>query len=278
MDDLLDALRVKDEFDRKFMRYAIWIGFPLAMVGVAGCRAVFESAFELSMWLVLLNVTVVWLLWTFWHSVIFEWHRKRFLSHGDGYRRAFIVDIFPGVTIGFSQMLRPSFNGINMSCNETFPKLPRSVLDIAEDALGILVAIGAFALFVSAWRTLGTARVGFVCEFCNPVSFVPIQRGPYARVRHPLFWSGIGLSWACAILSGPTMTAAAIAMLNAGYGIVYNELEDRRLKRVFGDRYAGYAREVPHISPWGFTSRPLQDEQAVGKRSRRLLVARLRAS
>lgn len=143
-------------------------------------------------------------------------------------------------------MLGSAWNGENLRLGRMLPRPPQDVLEGLTLGVGCLVSMAALALFLGAWRTLGAARVGFVAEFIRPESLSPLRRGPYRRVRHPLFWSGIGVSWAAALLCG-TATGFEIAAVNTLYGLAYNRLEDRRLIGVFGDRYASYAREVPRI-------------------------------
>jgi protein-S-isoprenylcysteine O-methyltransferase Ste14 len=51
------------------------------------------------------------------------------------------------------------------------------------------------------------------------------------------------------------MAAFAVAALNTAYGVVYNAIEDRRLVRLFGNRYGDYVSEVPHIVPRAMSQR-----------------------
>lgn len=108
--------------------------------------------------------------------------------------------------------------------------------------------VAATLLFVAAWRVLGAARVGFVSEFAVPEQFAPIQRGVYGTVRHPLFWSGVLCSLAIALIC-PSPVSFTLALINAGYGLIYNRLEDYRLVSIFGRAYGDYANAVPHIIP-----------------------------
>jgi protein-S-isoprenylcysteine O-methyltransferase Ste14 len=247
--DLLDALVVTGRRTRLLVAASIWLGFGLAMVGLAAAQAGLEAWTRAGPTVTVFVVIAVWALWTLWHSVLFARHREQYLAtRRHPYRRAFIVDIFPSITIGFSQMLRSVWNGPNLRAGRVFPHLPARSSEAFAITAGWVTAIGAFALFLAAWRTLGASKVGFVSEFVEPEHFQPVRSGPYGYVRHPLFWSGIATCWAGALLSA-TATGAAVAAVNTGYGLIYNRLEDRRLARVFGDRYGSYAREVPRIVP-----------------------------
>jgi protein-S-isoprenylcysteine O-methyltransferase Ste14 len=249
MDELLDALGVRRPLARTTTAIACWLAFAGAMCVAAVGQAVSERHADASTAMITLRVAVVWIAWSVWHSVIFERNRQRYLGHSsNAYRRAFVCDILPGVSIGFSQMLRPAWNGSNLSEGVVVPSMPDGIVATLAVVAGLTVFAGACTLFVTSWRTLGAGKVGFVAEFVRPDEFRPVRRGPYGRMRHPLFWSGIGFSWALALCTR-TPAAVAVATVNVLYGFVYNQLEDRRLRMVFGHRYREYARSVPRIVP-----------------------------
>jgi protein-S-isoprenylcysteine O-methyltransferase Ste14 len=250
MTELLDALRISGKGNRRAAAISIWTSFAAAMVLIAAAQAAVENALRFSASQIVALFVTVWIGWSVWHSFLFEWSRLRLLRSDAAcaYRKAFLCHIFPGITVGFSQMLRPAWNGDNLSSNSVFPRWPTSAGSFVSLSLGSLVFILAFALFASAWQTLGAARVGFAAEFVSVDGFQPLRRGPYRLVRHPLFWSGIMISWAIALVCNRPI-GYVLAVLNVLYGLAYNFLEDRRLQIVFGENYAAYAREVPHIIP-----------------------------
>ena len=253
MSDLLDSLGVTGDTLRWVVAAAIWLSFGSAMVAIAAAQALFEKAVGASTLLVAGIVVLVWIAWTGWHSHIFAVHRKAYLAAGIPYpyRRAFVRDIFPGITVGFSQMLRPALNGVNLETGRLLPHLAESSAGRAMQLVGLVVFLGAFVLFACAWGVLGAAKVGFAAEFGDTTRFEPVRRGPYGHVRHPLFWSGIGVSWSLALI-WTTRTGLIIAAINSAYGLAYNVLEDRRLALVLGERYQVYSKEVPHIVPLRF--------------------------
>lgn len=253
MSDLLDALGVAGDTLRRIVAVAIWLSFGGAMVGIAAAQALFEEAVGASTLLVAGIVVLVWIAWTGWHSHIFAVHRQAYLAADIPYpyRRAFVRDIFPGITVGFSQMLRTALNGVNLEAGRLLPRLADSSAGHAMQVAGLVAFLGAFALFAGAWGVLGAAKVGFVAEFGDTTRFEPLRHGPYGHVRHPLFWSGIGVSWSLALI-WTTTTGFVIAAINTAYGLTYNVLEDRRLVLVLGERYQVYSKEVPHIVPLRF--------------------------
>jgi protein-S-isoprenylcysteine O-methyltransferase Ste14 len=256
MAELLDALGIRRPRWRAVTAGAIWAGFAAAMGAVAAGQALAERALGLGTVATALWVATVWALWSVWHSLVFGWNRRRYLGRTGGgddrdrpaYARAFVADIFPAITVGFSQMLRPAWNGENVRQGAVVPHLPDGFGALLASAAGVALCGGALLLFAAAWRTLGAGKVGFVGEFVAPERFEPVQRGPYAHVRHPLFWSGVAVSTGLALLvqTGP---AVGVAVVNVLYGLVYNHLEDRRLQLVFGDRYGDYLRATPRILP-----------------------------
>jgi protein-S-isoprenylcysteine O-methyltransferase Ste14 len=247
--DLLDALAIHGRRARLLVGAAIWVFFGCSMVGLAAVQAVVERSLGVGPSGTVVVVMLVWAAWTYWHSVLFARHRQRHLAQWRyPYRAAFVIDLVPGLSISFSQMIRPAWNGSNLRTGDVFPTMPHGALETAAVATGWLLLFAAALLFAWAWRALGAARVGFAAEYVQPERFTPIRSGPYARVRHPLFWSGIGVSAALPLIC-LSSAGAAVALVNFGYGLFYNRLEDRRLKGVFGARYAVYAGEVPRIIP-----------------------------
>ena len=71
----------------------------------------------------------------------------------------------------------------------------------------------------------------------------PLQvRGPYALVRHPLYFGWVLALFASAHMTGDRLAFAAITTL---YLLVAIPWEERSLVRSFGDEYLRYARAVP---------------------------------
>jgi methanethiol S-methyltransferase len=70
----------------------------------------------------------------------------------------------------------------------------------------------------------------------------PLQvSGPYAFVRHPLYFG-----WVLAVFGAAHMTGdrLAFALITTVYLVIAIPLEERSLQRSFGDDYARYARAV----------------------------------
>src|SRR5262245_11677817 len=83
--------------------------FEVAIIGFAALQACVEHALG---WPPIITFIVVWIVWTWWHSWLFPRRRLLYLTrYKHPYRRAFILDIYPWVSIGFSQMWRPLLNG-----------------------------------------------------------------------------------------------------------------------------------------------------------------------
>jgi protein-S-isoprenylcysteine O-methyltransferase Ste14 len=245
--DLLDALGIASPRRRRIAGPSIWIAFASAMVAIAGCQAIIEWRLGVPDVVMVVAVAALWGAWTVWHSVVFPRNRSRLLRNRHPYRSAFLRDIFPGIAIGFSQMLRPLVNGAVLDSLVIHRPLTSGPWLLTWVVAAILLA-SAGAMFVAAWRTLGTARVGFVEEYRAADRFEPDRRGIYGRVRHPLFWAGALVSAGLGLLAG-SPTGLAIAGVNLGYAVAYNRLEDRRLRIVFGSSYTVYASEVAAILP-----------------------------
>jgi protein-S-isoprenylcysteine O-methyltransferase Ste14 len=240
----LEALGVRTPRPR--VRAALIIAvFELSFVAICVVQAVAEWKLGLSPPLV---VAAVWVVWTYWHSVLFPRRRLRYVRDAAlPYRAAFMRDIYPWVTLGFSQMWRPVFSGEVLG--DTIALLERGSFSVPWVRLAVAAAIATAALVVmiDAIRTIGFANAAFVSEFVGAAHFQPIERGVYANLRHPLFAAGALYSVALAVAVF-TPTAFWIAAINCLYVGVYSPLEDRRMRRVFGDAYASYERSVPALA------------------------------
>jgi len=219
------------------------LAFEVAIIGSAVAEAFLERSLQIWPPLVL---AAVWIIWTGWHSWLFPRNRRQYLRESaQPYRRAFLLDIFPWVSIGFSQMWRPLINGDNLGAI-----LDRQPLPVGPAGVGLGLALGVAALLVMihAIRTIGIHNAAFLREFTESEAFVPIRTGIYGRILHPLFWSGILFSVGLAV-AAPTMTSLTMAGINLVYGVLYNRLENIRLSRVYGPAYRAYISEVPSIIP-----------------------------
>jgi protein-S-isoprenylcysteine O-methyltransferase Ste14 len=116
---------------------------------------------------------------------------------------------------------------------------------------GVLV-VGGAVLHVQARRALGarwSARI-------SPMgSDGPLEDGPYAVVRHPLYLA-VGLMALGSVLAHPSV-ATACAALGMTIGLVLKiRLEERHLARAFGARWDAYRARVPCVVPRLSSGRP----------------------
>jgi len=120
---------------------------------------------------------------------------------------------------------------------------------IAEAAFAVLtvgLAAGSIWVVVSAANALGkqwalTARLVEGHEL--------ITRGPYGRVRHPIYTGMFGLLLATGLAISHWMAlAAAIALFWTGT-VIRVRREEKLLRQAFGTRFEEYARRVPAVLP-----------------------------
>jgi protein-S-isoprenylcysteine O-methyltransferase Ste14 len=110
---------------------------------------------------------------------------------------------------------------------------------------GVLAVALAVIQLAGLWLTVkGTGRL-------DPLELAGIRparqveglqvTGPYRWVRHPLY-----LGWALMVFGAAHMTGdrLAFAVLTTLYLVVAIPLEERSLRRLFGDDYVRYARDV----------------------------------
>ena len=229
---------------RRVLKVALIIAAcELMMVGSPLVLGLIEWRYALDpVWISALS----WVAWTFWHSYLFPIRRERHLRESEHpYRSAFYTDIFPGVCFGFAQMWRPLFNGDNF---QHWASEPQPAFGSAQLAIGTVVCVSSVVFIIQAMRVVGIHNAAFVPEFIDHQEFEPIRSGIYGVIRHPLFWGGVGYSVGLALVAA-TRSAYVIATINVSYGVLYNWLEDRRLRSVFGTRYSAYSDQVPAILP-----------------------------
>jgi protein-S-isoprenylcysteine O-methyltransferase Ste14 len=110
-------------------------------------------------------------------------------------------------------------------------------------AIGVVVAVAGALLHLGARRAMGAAwssRTGGATEL--------VERGPYARVRHPIY-VGLGLLAIGTMLAHPShaIVTGGLALL-AGLAMKIAR-EERALAAAFGPRWDDYCRRVPRFLP-----------------------------
>jgi len=69
----------------------------------------------------------------------------------------------------------------------------------------------------------------------------PVSRGPYSVIRHPLYLAFLLLLWPMRVM---TATRFLFAALFTVYVLLAIPLEERDLRRAFGDSYDEYGQRV----------------------------------
>jgi protein-S-isoprenylcysteine O-methyltransferase Ste14 len=184
---------------------------------------------------------LVWAGWFTWQGYFFARNRERYLraDPAHAYRVAFRHDILPGVALGVSQMLRPSWNAILISLH--FNDSPWLLLLSTA-----CITIGAGLLYLG-FRTIGFDGAGFLYEY-KPHTAPLTHQSIYAVMRHPLFTGGVFVSVGIGLVLGESTTLAMVA-INVLILPVYAYLEDVRLIRVFGLPYRDYKLQVGGLIP-----------------------------
>ena len=127
------------------------------------------------------------------------------------------------------------------------PILPLSpVTWVLLTVLAVALALGSAWLGAGAIRTLGKqwslqARITQDHDL--------ITSGPYRIVRHPIYTAMLGLLVATGlVLSRPIGLAAGLLTFVAGTALRVR-VEEKLLRRTFGETYDSYARQVPAVLP-----------------------------
>lgn len=118
-----------------------------------------------------------------------------------------------------------------------------------------IVFFGSMAGFAWATRALGAfdpfgAKI-IICHMNNrrPKNLSLSIRGPYKRVRHPLYFFSLLMIWFCPDISADRLLFNGLWTL---WIIIGTILEERDLVREFGAAYQQYQRQTPMLIPWKF--------------------------
>jgi len=119
-------------------------------------------------------------------------------------------------------------------------------LELVAAVIAIVAAIGSVLLIMAAVKTLGkewsiTARM--VQDHKLAI------KGPYARVRHPIYAGMLGMLVATGLaISHWIVLVAAIVIFAIGTWIRVR-IEEQLLRETFGTQFDEYARRVPAVIP-----------------------------
>ena len=110
---------------------------------------------------------------------------------------------------------------------------------------GLALVVAGVVLNVRARRALGPHWTGTVEVRARHALVV---RGPYARVRHPIYLSGLLLATGSFLAHPSAATACIAGGLTVGL-LLKTWLEERTLRDALGTEYARYAARVPALLP-----------------------------
>ncbi len=234
MAELLGALGWKANLGGR-VRLTVLTGVPAAAILIGGLA--FAALASVS---ILLVQAAIWTGWLVWLGIVFP---RNFRRDSEApcewpYRRAFMREILLGISVAFSQFLRPAAAGFALQGSLA----PGDALTIGATLL--LAGTTAIVIGVS---TLGVARTLFVHEYVPGEQRV-VKAGIYRFVRHPLFLGGALVSLGLAICTG-SQTAIELGLLNACVLPIYVRLEDRRCCAVLGREYVDYSVAVGSVVP-----------------------------
>jgi protein-S-isoprenylcysteine O-methyltransferase Ste14 len=184
----------------------------------------------------------IWAGWLVWLASIFPRNARADAETPCAlpYRRAFFREILLGISVAFSQILRPVVSGVVEAGLG-----PTEWTTIA--AVGILLAGAGVAVIGLGVAALGVARTLFVYEYV-PKNGDVTATGIYRFLRHPLFLGGSVLSLGLAICTGATV-AIGLGLLNLCVVPIYVQLEDRRCCKTLGGPYVRYRDTVGGVIP-----------------------------
>jgi len=181
------------------------------------------------------------LLWGLLHSLLASLKVKELARQVFGlgvnrfYRLAY--NVFAGVS--FLPVLAVMFLVSDRSLY--IVPLPWSLFLVAGELLAVAALVVGF-LQTDAWEFLGLRQLG---ESDRPSKLTTSGLKHY--VRHPLYSAGLAFIWLMPLM---TVNVLAINMALTVYVIIGAYLEERKLRREFGQDYADYMAATPMFIPF----------------------------
>lgn len=114
--------------------------------------------------------------------------------------------------------------------------------------IGLSMSIASFVIRRSAIRALGRFWSLHV-EMREGHEFV--QTGPFARARHPAYFSMILEHFGIALMLNAWFTLAGVFAIFIPTMLIRVRIEERALVEKFGDAYRAYMKTTPAIIPCG---------------------------
>jgi protein-S-isoprenylcysteine O-methyltransferase Ste14 len=117
----------------------------------------------------------------------------------------------------------------------------------------LIQVIGLVGLAVSLWQTdiwefVGLRQAWRYLQGEEEMTLPPklVTTGPYAWVRHPLYFFSMLLLWFNPVM---TLNSCLFNLLATGYFWAGSRVEERRLAHYFGEEYETYRQKVPGLVP-----------------------------
>ena len=196
------------------------------------------------------------LLWDGLLSLVF------FIQHSVMVRTSFRARLAPIIPRHYHPSIYAITSGIALTAVVLLWQPSQTVFLQVEGLLRLLarailvVAIVGFSWAVQAlgnFDTFGLApiRAHLRGKQLRAPNFV--LRGPYLRVRHPLYLFMLVLIW-----SGPDVSSDRLLfnVLWTLWVVLGSHLEEKDLVAEFGDKYRHYQKTVPMLLPWRFLRGP----------------------
>jgi protein-S-isoprenylcysteine O-methyltransferase Ste14 len=124
--------------------------------------------------------------------------------------------------------------------------LPLSTTGLAGTAAVILLMSSAVAMFAASSRALGP-NWSLVARTRSDHELV--RRGPYARVRHPIYLGMLLFLLALAVALGHWLQLVIGLPLFFAGTVIRTRIEDQLLEQAFGDVFRDYRDSTPALLP-----------------------------
>jgi protein-S-isoprenylcysteine O-methyltransferase Ste14 len=113
-------------------------------------------------------------------------------------------------------------------------------------AVGLLLSWAGLGLRAWSIRTLGEF---FTTDLRVTVNQRVVDRGPYARLRHPSYTGILMVTFGFGIALGSWLSAAAGLLLPLAGLVIRIRYEEAMLRRELGEPYAAYAERTDRLVP-----------------------------
>ena len=184
---------------------------------------------------------LVWSVWCVLHSLLISEgliRRSGLVDSAIGRYYRLIYSIVAVITLLIASWITPRWQGFELWRFRG----PTLVIPVLVWAPAVVMYCLTFRFNI--WHSLGLSSLGIGGKSSESQEKL-ITWGIYGVIRHPQFAAGLMMLWARDLADRGLVINIVLSL----YVIIGAKIEETRLLKLYGDRYARYMKEVPGFIP-----------------------------